>query len=540
MDRSVVASGAGLLSDAPGWVVGADALVALAYCAIAIAFGVLIRGRPERRFPALAWLFAAFFLVAASERALDVWSAWQVPSRVEGPLALLSAAVSVAAAVGVWRLLSKLMSLPSPMWLETHNRELRHELAERQRAEAALRRTQGELEDRVHERTAALENVNRVLEREIAERKWAEQRFRRAVESSPAGMLMVDAKGVIVLANRAAQAIFGYRGDDLIGRPIELVVPERFRSEHSTLREEFLRQPTTRAMGAGRDLFGRRADGSEVPIEIGLNPIHTDEGTFVLSSVVDITERKHAEHTIEAKHQELGRSLRDLDEFAHVVSHDLKAPLRGIVSLSSWVLEDCAGLLPPESQQHLESLEERTRRMSELIDGILRYSRVGSQGGRPQEIRTSELLRDVIDSLAVPESIRIRVEGTFPTVFYDRTQLRQILQNLVGNAIQHLGRPTGEVMVSCRADPHDYVFAVRDDGPGIDETHLSRIFRIFHSMDPDRPGTGVGLAIVKKIVERNGGSIRVASRTGAGATFEFTVPKRRHRPVAGFLDRGQT
>jgi PAS domain S-box-containing protein len=530
------AHGARILSDGVSLSVGSDAAIALACYSITLTLLVLIHRRSGRRFPPLAWLLAAFFFLAGTSRALDVATLRHSAAGAAMAIHVATALVSVVTAAVLWPLLPRLLALPSPLRLEATNRDLQRRIVERKRTEQELRRTQEELEERVHERTAALEKVNRALEREIAERNHAEQRFRRAVESSPAGMLMVDTKGSIVLANRAAQTIFGYRGEDLIGRPIELVVPEVFRSEHASLRDAFLREPTTRAMGAGRDLFGRRADGSEVPIEIGLNPIHTDEGTFVLGSVVDITERKHAEHLIEAKHQELERSLRDLDEFAHVVSHDLKAPLRGIVSLSSWVLEDCARLLPRESQEHLAALEERTRCMSELIDGILRYSRIGSQGARPQEIRTGELVRDVIDSLAAPESIRIRVEGTLPTVSYDRTQLRQVLQNLVGNAIQHLGRPSGEVLVSCVEEATHFRFAVRDDGPGIDEIHLDRIFRIFHSMDPDRPGTGVGLAIVKKIVERNGGTIRVTSRRGAGATFAFTVPKGHARPLTGPLE----
>jgi len=427
--------------------------------------------------------------------------------------------------VALWPVLPKLLELPSPEQLEEANAELRREIGERRRVEAELRRTQSELEDRVRERTAALEEANRALTRGIAERARAEERFRRAVESSPAGMLMVDAKGVIVLANRTAEEIFGYRRDDLIGRHVELLIPERFRGEHPLHRQRFMQEPTTRAMGAGRDLFGRRADGAEVPIEIGLNPIQTDEGVFVLSSIVDIAERKQAESMIQAKNRELKRSLHELDEFAHVVSHDLKAPLRGIVSLSTWISEDCAHLLPPESQEHLGLLGERTRRMSDLIDGILLYSRAGWAESLHQAIDTGELVREVIDSLAPPETVRVAIEGTLPIVSYDRTQLRQVFQNLVGNAIQHLGRPSGEVVVSCREEKQAFEFAVRDDGVGIDERHFARIFRIFQAVDLDLPTAGVGLAIVKRIVERHGGEIRVESERGSGATFLFTVPK---------------
>ena len=278
-------------------------------------------------------------------------------------------------------------------------------------------------------------------------------------------------------------------------------------------------------MGGGRDLFGRRFDGAEVPIEIGLTPIHTDEGLFVLSSVVDITERKQAESLIQVKNEELERSIRELDEFAQVVSHDLKAPLRGIISLSTWLSGDFGHLLPQQARELLGLVGERTGRMSELIDGILRYSRVGRGEASRQAIDTGQLVQEVIESLVPPDEIRLRVEGTLPVVSYDRTQLRQVFQNLLANAIQHLGRPSGEVVVSCREEPQAFEFAVRDDGVGIEERHFVRIFRIFQSLDLDRPTAGVGLAIVKKIVEGHGGHVHVESILGAGATFRFTVPR---------------
>jgi signal transduction histidine kinase len=228
---------------------------------------------------------------------------------------------------------------------------------------------------------------------------------------------------------------------------------------------------------------------------------------------------------VQAKHVQLERTNRELDEFAHVVSHDLKAPLRGIISLSTWIAEDCADLLPKESQEHLQLLAQRTRRMSELIDGILRYSRAGRARSPAEPVDVGELVRDVVDSLASPPSIHVRVRTPLPIVHYDRTQLRQVFQNLLANAIQHLGRPTGEVVVSCREEPGAFEFSVSDDGVGIEQRHFERIFRIFQSLDPAAPTAGIGLAIVKKIVEKNGGSVGVNSPPGAGARFRFSVLK---------------
>jgi PAS domain S-box-containing protein len=363
------------------------------------------------------------------------------------------------------------------------------------------------------------------VSRDITDRERADARFRLAVEASPAGALMIDANGRIVLVNRAAASLFGYEREELIGKSVEMLVPPAVRAKHPLYRAEFLSSPTTRAMGAGRDLYGVRKDGSELPVEIGLNPIETDEGVFVLSSIADITERKGAEDEIREKSQRLERSNRELDEFAHVISHDLKAPLRGIASLAAWIQEDGADALPDAAREHLGRLVERVSHMGTLIDGILRYSRIGRVVPSPEWVDVAATVREVIDSLVSPAGVRIEIEGELPRVRHDRAQLTQVFQNLIENAIEHMGRPGG-VAVSGR-DRGDHIeYTVRDDGVGIDPRHHERIFKIFQSLRSDRQGTGIGLAVVKKIAERCGGRVWVESKPGEGATFRFTVPKR--------------
>jgi light-regulated signal transduction histidine kinase (bacteriophytochrome) len=247
----------------------------------------------------------------------------------------------------------------------------------------------------------------------------------------------------------------------------------------------------------------------------------------VLSVVIDITERKRSERLIEEKARELEYSNRELDEFAHVVSHDLKAPLRGITSIATWITDDCAALLPSESREHLGQLVERVRRMSDLIDGILDYSRLGRTKRALSAVDAHGIAEEVIDSLQPPEAIRVRIAGRLPVVVYDRTQLVQVFQNLVENAIQHLGKPTGEIVVSCHEEPDRFELTVHDDGVGIEARHFERIFKMFQILGrPFEEGsTGVGLAIVKRIVENHGGSIAVESVVGSGTTFRFSVPK---------------
>jgi signal transduction histidine kinase len=250
-------------------------------------------------------------------------------------------------------------------------------------------------------------------------------------------------------------------------------------------------------------------------------------GTLAVTSLTlaaVVAERQRALAASRRQALELARANAELDEFAHVVSHDLKAPLRGVSSLAAWIAEDCKELLQGESREHLRLLEERARRMSRLIDGVLRYSRAGKSAGvRPVDAQA--LFAEVVDSLGPLRGVSVRVEGTLPVVRCDRTQLAQILQNLIGNAVEHLGRPSGEVVVACREGERDFEWSVRDDGVGIDAPHRERIFRMFHAVDPERGGSGVGLAIVKKLVERAGGSVSVESAPGAGSTFRFSIPK---------------
>jgi len=377
--------------------VGSDAFITLAYYSIPIALLTFARRRPDVRFGWLFWMFSAFIFLCGTTHLVGIWTVWSGAYGVDGLVKLATAGVSVATAAALWPVIPRVLELPSPAEIAASNRKLRREIDERERIEAKLRDVQGQLEDRVRQRTAALETANAALRREVAERERAEE--------------------------------------------------------------------------------------------------------------------------------QLERSNRELEEFAHIVSHDLKAPLRGIVSLASWINEDCCEVLPQPSRDHLQLLARRARRMSELIDGILRYSRISrSEAGR-EWLASREVVREVVDFLAPPASVRIRIESPLPRVFYDRTQLLQVFQNLIGNAVQHLGKPEGEVVVCGKERDGDLEFAVRDDGVGIEERHFARIFRIFQSLDPEIESSGIGLAIVKKIVESHGGEVSVESKLGSGTTFRFTVPR---------------
>ncbi|HET7604117.1 MAG TPA: ATP-binding protein [Gemmatimonadales bacterium] len=231
----------------------------------------------------------------------------------------------------------------------------------------------------------------------------------------------------------------------------------------------------------------------------------------------------------QAARQAAESALADLDQFAYVASHDLKAPLRGIANLTQWIQEDLAGGLPAESAEHMRLLQVRVQRMEALIDGILAYSRAG-RAMRPVElVDTGALVKEVIELLAPPPHVRIRVAEHMPTVSAERVPLQQVFMNLIGNAVKHAGtgRDSTVIDLDWREVGDTIEFAVRDDGPGIAPEFQERIWGIFQTLAPrDKvEGTGVGLAVVKKIVETRGGRVSLDSTAGSGAVFRFSWPR---------------
>jgi PAS domain S-box-containing protein len=241
----------------------------------------------------------------------------------------------------------------------------------------------------------------------------------------------------------------------------------------------------------------------------------------------DITERKRAEAEQAQLLQDLASANRELNDFAYVVSHDLKAPLRAIGLLADWLAVDYADRLGEEGQRQLKLLVGRVKRMNTLIDGILEYSRVGRSREQQAEIDLNSLVAEVIDLIAPPPHIRMKVENHLPVVKGEKTRLQQLFQNLLSNAIKFMDKPQGEVKIGCIDDNGDWQFYVVDNGPGIEDKYFSKIFQLFQILSPrdEMESTGVGLALVKRIVELHGGRVWVESRVGEGASFFFTLPQ---------------
>jgi PAS domain S-box-containing protein len=352
-----------------------------------------------------------------------------------------------------------------------------------------------------------------------------EDRFTRVVEASPTALVLAGQSGRIEMVNGQAERMFGYDRTALLGRPLEMLLPDRYRHGHIALRDGFFANMSPRMMGEGRELFGRRHDGSEFPLEIGLNPIDIDGEPMVLAGIIDVTARYEIDREKEQQRAELARSNADLEEFAYAASHDLKAPLRAISHLVQWIVDDVEPLAKPDTLENLRLLQGRVARMQMLLDGLLAYSRVGHTNLTVEDVDIGEVVREVVTMLAPPPGFVIAFEGAMPVIRTHRVPIQVVLENLIGNGLKHHDRSEGRITVSVRPVDGATEFRITDDGPGIPVQFHDRIFLMFQTLASrdDVESSGIGLTIVKKKVQTHGGRIWVESAPPArGTTFGFT------------------
>lgn len=355
--------------------------------------------------------------------------------------------------------------------------------------------------------------------------------FRGLLEVAPDPIVIVNARGAIAIVNRQTELAFGYTRDELVGAQVEVLVPEQSRRAHISEREDYQSAPQTRPMGSGLELYGRRKDGSAFPVEISLSPLHTEGGTLIISIIRDTTARKQAEEYLRATTAELERSNRELEQFAYVASHDLQEPLRMVASYTQLLARRYRGKLDADADEFIEYAVDGARRMQELINDLLTYSRVGSRSLELRRVDAGEVVDRVCRDLssAIEDAHATVTHDDLPEITADPTQLQQLFQNLLANGIKfRRSDVVPDVHVSAERTGTSWRFRVRDNGIGIESQYLDRIFVLFQRLHSrsDYPGTGIGLAICKKIVERHGGAIAVHSILGQGTTFEISLPDR--------------
>jgi PAS domain S-box-containing protein len=493
-----------------------------------------------------------------------------------------------------------------------------------------------------------------------------ERRFRLVVEAAPNAVVMIDRAGKIVMVNTQAERIFGYSRAELVGQPVEMLVPERFRSHHSELRETFFADPRLRPVGTGRDLYGLKRDGGEFPVEIGLTPIETDAGTMVFSAIIDITARKAAELALRETEQrfsllvegvtdyaiymldpngivtswnrgaqrikgyrteeivgqhfacfyteedrkanapqqtleiaardgrfeaealrvrkdgsrflanvvidalkdeggqligfakitrdvservaaarelerlnrelqkratELEASNKELESFAYSVSHDLRAPLRHVAAYSELLQKQASSLLDDKSRRYVQTILESAKRMGNLIDDLLAFSRLGRAEAKMRAVDLQQVVKEAIAEVSRDtrdRDIAWKI-GALPACHGDSSMLKLVVVNLVSNAVKFTRmRTRAEIEIGCVDKDNDELEVfVRDNGAGFDMQYANKLFGVFQRLHlaEQFEGTGIGLATVQRITHRHGGQVRAEGAVDQGATFYFSLPK---------------
>ncbi len=415
------------------------------------------------------------------------------------------------------------------------------DITELKEMEDELAEYRGQLEDMVAERTAELSRANDVLRLEDAERRKviealsrSEDRFRTIFENVTDVIGYLDTEGNVLEVNGRIKDMLGYGPEEVVGKSFTSVGVSRAADAPRLLRL------FEKAIGTGQpvgpmELQLRHKNGGRIAVEVGTKFITDNckvKGIVVI--LKDVTECRRAERALMAMNRELEVAVgkltaanRELSDFAHVAAHDLKAPLRGIGSLAGIMTAEYGQVLDDKGRELLKMLVGRASRMYKHIDSVLEYSRIGRTDAEEVEIDLYKLVEEIVDSIAPPKGIEISVSKKLPVVVYDKTRAIQIFQNLLDNAVKYMDKPQGRVRVDCARENGFWKFSVADNGCGIDPKYFDKVFKMFQTLvsRDEIESTGIGLSVVKKIVEISGGRIWVESKAGEGTTFFFTLPQ---------------
>ena len=465
--------------------IASDSLIAISYYIIPIALVIFVRKREDLAFNWIFLMFSAFIFACGTTHVMGIWKLWEPVYWLDGSIKAITAGLSVATAATLWPLIPRALALPSPRSLELVNQELQQQIAERELAAQKLRET--------------------------------EPLFRSLLESAPDAMVIVDAQGMITLVNSQTERLFGYDRKELLGKPVEQLVPARFRERHQDHRGLFAKNPHVRPMGTGMELFAVRRDGSEFPVEISLSPIATGREFLMSAAIRDITERKQAERLLQEKER-----LATLGTTAAVFAHEIGNPLNGIstsLQIVKSILE--TDKIDPVLHETLEIAFQEVQRLATLLADYRTFARPQRLNLRRADL--TQIIEEVLSAqLPMYRATKIAVQTQWenvPAIFVDPEKIKQVILNLCKNAVEAMPNG-GSLTVKASGSEGGVILEVTDTGEGI--AHGVDVFQLFRTTKPE--GTGLGLPIVQQIISDHKGTITYRSEIGKGTTFTIVLP----------------
>lgn len=353
----------------------------------------------------------------------------------------------------------------------------------------------------------------------LAEQRQGLRQLEQIIDAMPQGVLLVDASGMIVMTNPALDEQFGYASDELVGKPLDMLLPERYRGGHKSFFRAYGANPSQRKMGTGRDLTGLHKTGVEFPVEIALNTVDFGTARQLMAVISDISVRKNAEHALRDTNAQL-------EEFTYVASHDLRSPLHGIADLLNWIKEDLpAEAMTPAIAHNFDRAEIRIARCERMIEDLLEYARAGQGDSSTELTDLSAIVTEIVGDLAIPAAFAVERNIDVPPFRAAKTPLSHCMRNLIANAVKHHGGEGGKILIRAKVEGRFAVISVEDDGPGVPDGAETRIFKLFHRATSTTEGHGVGLAVTRRMVNAQGGTIVVErSQTLGGACFRIHWP----------------
>lgn len=496
-----------------------DLLIFFSYSALPVALAYFAQRRKDFPYQWVLWMFAAFIMFCGLTHLMDAAVLWFPLYGLAALLKATTAIVSFVTAIALWPLIPQALKIPSPAQLQQSNEMLQNEIVERKRVEEALRIAKQQVED-----------------------SWQNERMYLAaiVESSEDAIIGQSLDGIITSWNRAAEKIFGYPTNQIIGESVCILIPTNLREDEQ---RTFLSISDGKAIQENETLYVSQ-DGRQIAVSVTLSPIRNKDGEIIGASriVRDITNKKLAEQQIRDLNANLERRVsertaelmaanRELDAFAYAVSHDLRAPLRALCGFSQALIEDYGAELQDDATVYLQQIDIASRKMSELIDGLLVLSRSTRGEFRQDRVDISGLSGRLLAEMAGSDpqwQVAVQVEAGLQ-VQGDERMIEVVMRNLLGNAWKYTAKAI-DAHIRVYGEQHDghLRICVADTGAGFDMAHANRLFQPFQRLhrQEEFPGIGIGLATVQRIIHRHGGVITAQGEPGKGAVFCFTLPDR--------------